>query len=323
MVEAMCPKAIWITWETQVRNRSMAKALEVELFEFVYSGNRVIRYVLNVLKTMKVLIAERPRVVFSSNPSVVLALILLHLKVLLRYRYAVDAHFIGVMAFDKGHFFQRVLDYCNRRADMVIVTNEEHADHIRKIGGCPFVCEDPLPEFPEDASTIEEGLRGSILFICSFDPDEPYREVFDAAKFLLKDNLTVYVSGNFNKANIDPEEYPHVNFMGYAPPALFYSYVISVDLILDLTSAENCLVCGAYEAMTAEKPLVTSDTRALRSYFTHGAVYTTHEPERIADAIRSAYENRVGLEEEIRHWKTIAGKSLTRKIADLRDFIDE
>jgi len=300
----------------------MAQALGVELFEFSYSGSRLIRYALNFVKTIDVLVTKRPRVVFSSNPSVVLTLVLLHLKTLLRYRHIVDAHLIGVSAFDKGRVFQKLLDYCNRRTDLTIVTNDEHARHIRQVGGNPFVCEDPLPSFPSGVAQIEGSTKGSILFICSFDPDEPYEEVFQAAKSLISDGLVFYVSGNYKKVNIRPEKYPHVRFLGYVSSTVFYSYVISVDLILDLTSAENCLVCGAYEAMAAEKPLVTSDTRALRGYFTHGAVYTTHEPEQISSAIRSAYQNRIDLANEIKRWKMSAGQCLAEKMADLRKFIE-
>lgn len=318
----MRPEAVWITWESQIRNRSMAQALSIELYESSYSGSRLVRYALEVVRTIHVLVTKRPRVVFSSNPSLVLTLMLLHLRTLLRYRHIVDAHFIGVMAFDKGWFFQKLLDYCNRRADLTIVTNQKHADHIRQIGGKPFVCEDPLPLFPEDVAQIEVGVKGSVFFICSFDQDEPYEDVFKAAKLLVSDGFAIYVSGNYKKVNIDPDKYPYVKFLGYVPSKLFYSYVISVDLILDLTSAEDCLVCGAYEAMAAEKPLVTSDTSALRGYFTHGAVYTKHEPEQISSAIRSAYENRIYLASEIKRWKDISGQRLAAKIAHLRDFVE-
>ena len=318
----MRSKAIWITWESQVRNRSISRNLGIRLFELNYGGARLIRYGVCLYKTASLLIRERPSVIFSSNPSIVLALFLLHMKALFRYRYIIDAHFIGVMAYEKGQAFQRILDYCNRTADMVIVTNSEHADHVTKIGGKAFVCEDPLPEFPDGIARIEKGQGKWVFFICSFDADEPYKEVFEAAKYLLKDGFTFYVSGNYAKAEIKPEDYPYIKFLGYVPYSTFYSYLISCDVVMDLTSCDNCLICGAYEAMAAEKALVTSNTEAIRNYFTHGAVYTDHQPEDMAKAIRIAYNNRDRVPDEIRQWKTVARRNLLEKIAVLKKYAD-
>jgi hypothetical protein len=57
---------------------------------------------------------------------------------------------------------------------------------------------------------------------------------------------------------------------------------------LDLTTIDNCLVCGAYEAVAAGAPLVTSDTTALRAHFTQGTVYTRHAPRDIAGSLETA-----------------------------------
>jgi hypothetical protein len=63
---------------------------------------------------------------------------------------------------------------------------------------------------------------------------------------------------------------------------------------------ENCLVCGAYEAVALQKPLVTSDTSALRSYFSAGTVFTRHEPQAIARAVREALAARTTLTLEMK-----------------------
>ena len=46
------------------------------------------------------------------------------------------------------------------------------------------------------------------------------------------------------------------------------------DVIVDLTTRENCLVCGAYEALALARPLVVSETAALRELLGNGALYT-------------------------------------------------
>jgi hypothetical protein len=62
---------------------------------------------------------------------------------------------------------------------------------------------------------------------------------------------------------------------------------------------DNCLVCGAYEAVAVERPLVTSDTKALRAYFNRGTVYSDHTPESLAAAITAGLEARALLTVEM------------------------
>jgi len=47
----------------------------------------------------------------------------------------------------------------------------------------------------------------------------------------------------------------------------YVTLLYSCDLIVDLTTREDCLVCGAYESVSAEKPLLLSDTTALRVFW--------------------------------------------------------
>jgi glycosyltransferase involved in cell wall biosynthesis len=91
--------------------------------------------------------------------------------------------------------------------------------------------------------------------------------------------------------------------MGFVPDQQFYELLFQSDVVLDLTEHENCLVCGAYEAMAAERPLVTSDRACLREYFYQGAIFTQHDCGSIAEAIKTAYRERFKLSESIREWK--------------------
>jgi len=315
-------KAVWITWEHQLRNKSMTSNLGVPLCVVDYHANRLKRYTVCMWRTFKKIYSTRPRVVFAQNPSVVLTLFMLLLRPLFRYTFVSDAHFGGVRAYNGSLIFQKILDFCNRRADMVIVTNHEHAAYIEQIGGKPFVCEDPLPDlstFTERFSAESKTDHKVVFFICSFDIDEPFQAAFEAAELLSMEGYKFYVSGNFRKVNIEPADFPNVNFLGYIPVQEFYSILFNSDVVLDLTNHEGCMVCGAYEAMSAVKPLVTSEKRVLRAYFTHGTVFTQHDGESIAKSIRLAYENREGLTAEILGWKKKATADHQRNIDMLRD----
>lgn len=276
--------------------------LGANLHVFVYEGTRVIRYLLCIIRTLLTLLRERPRIVFAQNPSVILITLLIAAKPLFRYKLISDAHYVGIKSCSGSRIYQAVLDTCNKMVDMVIVTNSEHQKYVRSIGGNAVVCEDPLPDISK-YSINETNDSKTVYYICSFDVDEPYNDAFKAAKILHDDDYIIYVTGNYRRVKIDPSEYKHIRFLGYIPIEQFYNNLYNCSVVLDLTNYENCLVCGAYEAMVAEKPLVTSDTVTLKSYFTKGTVFTTHDAIDIANAVKHAYRNRNELKKEIKDWK--------------------
>ena len=259
--------------------------------------------------------------VCAPSPSIVLAYLLLILRAVFRYRLVIDAHYGGIVALSGSALLQRALDFCNCRADLVIVTNEEHRKRVESMGGRALVCEDPLPDIEEHTATVSEESK-DVLVICSFDVDEPYAEIFQAAKLLNQDGYVFWISGNFRKAGIKPSDWPCVRFMGYVPESEFYGRLARSQVIVDLTKLENCLVCGAYEAMALEKPLVTSNTVALRRYFTGGTVFVDHKPEAVAEGVRLAYERRGDLRLQIADWKRQAAHDNAKRIELIRAFLN-
>ena len=296
-------KSIWITWEKQVRNKSMASSLGSKLFELVYNGGRVKRYLICTYRTVLTLIKEKPRIVFAQNPSIFLTYVLIIARPLLRYILVADAHYAGIKACNNNNLLQKALDLCNRLVDLVIVTNNEHANWVSARGGKAIVVEDPLPDIGKYRVADADSDKKIILFICSFDVDEPYLEAFKAAERLSREGFWFRVTGNYEKAGISPMRFPYVEFLGYLPEDEFYANLFRCSVVLDLTENENCLVCGAYEAMAAERPLVTSDTECLRNYFTKGTLFTVHNEKNISGAVKKAYQERERLKKEIRAWK--------------------
>lgn len=294
--------AVWITWESQIRNHSMARNFGIDLHEFIYNGGKICRYWHGVIKTVSLLVRLRPKIVFSQNPSLVLNVLLWSLKNIFQYKHIIDAHYAGIVAVSGSNLYQKLLDYINKFATLVIVTNKKHQDYINNIGGNGVICEDPLPKIEKLKTSVDSNSK-NILFICSYDIDEPYEELFKSAINLAKDGFTIYATGNYKKININPECYPNIFFLGYVPYQLYVKYLYDSSVVVDLTEHEDCLVCGAYEAMEAEIPLVTSDTKALRGYFTAGTIYTSNNSENIFMSIVLAYKSKYRLTSDIQNWK--------------------
>lgn len=308
---------VWVAWESQPRNRSMARELGATFREFPYSGPAVLRYLQSLWATTRFLLRARPSVVCAPNPSLVLTYWLLLLRPLLSYRLVSDAHYGGVVSYDGSRARQRLLNFANRRADIVIVTNPGHERFIRDLGGTPLICPDPLPQLPsrEPASA---GTEKRVLFICSFDPDEPYDAVLTAAPLLAARGFRLLVSGNYRKGGLNPATVTDATLLGYVEQSAYYQHVHRADVLLDLTTFQDCLVCGAYEGMAAGKPCVLSGTEALRQYFTHGVVFTSHEPAEIVHAVIEAYDQRERLQREIAPWRERHARHIARQIAAIR-----
>jgi glycosyltransferase involved in cell wall biosynthesis len=83
-----------------------------------------------------------------------------------------------------------------------------------------------------------------------------------------------------------------VNFTGFISEFNYKLLLKESDVVVVLTTKDLILNCGAYEAISAIKPLVLSDTRTLRSYFEPGPVFVNIDPQSIADGIQLAWDER-------------------------------
>lgn len=282
-------KVIWITWEQQRRNKEIADAIPADYVEMsdTLKKHRLIRYMINTWRTIKLFWKEKPDVVISQNPSVVLTMLNVLSSKIFRFKSGVDAH-NGALALEKNDspLKKKVAKFLQKHADFTIVTNIALQVEVEKNGGHGFVLPDKIPSIKNNGK-LPLAHKHNVLFICSFANDEPYDEVFKASKILDSD-IGIYVTGN-PRGRVNEDNLPtNVHLTGYLPWDDFDKMLYSVDAIIDLTTRENCLVCGAYEAVAVKKPLITSDTHVLKSYFSEGTFYTDNTAKSIAESIVNA-----------------------------------
>lgn len=296
---------IWLAWLHHRRNVELSRAFHAELYEFVWKGPPALRYSILSLRTVCLLFRKRPRIVFAQNPSLVLALLLAYCKSLLGFRLVVDTHNAGIQPMEgESSLLNRLARTVIRKSDLTLVTNEALLEIVRSNHGNGYVLPDPIPAF-QNVTPSPKALEGerNVLFVCSFSQDEPYDEAIGAARLLEPDTI-VYVTGDYLKAGLNSADLPrNVRLTGFVPEQDYVSLLVSADVVVDLTTRENCLVCGAYEAVAFEKPLVVSDTAALRRYFYKGTLYTRNSQREIAAHIRQALDERQVLSEQMRQMK--------------------
>ena len=287
-------KFVWLSWEVHRRNRSISSLLGADLYEIGNNKSRLPRYILCTIKTIFLLCETTTRTkVFAQNPSVLLSLVSVVYGQLCNRTVVIDAHNIGVIFEHQIRMIRWIGQKTNnliiKLATIIIVTNEELSSVIRQRGGLPFVLPDPLPVLqPKEKKTLSGQVNA--IVICTFANDEPYGAIFDAAKKLPRTTV-IYFTGNHKKMGAPPDLSDNIIFTGYLDEQDYIDYLDSSDIVLDLTSRDSCLVCGAYEGMALGKPLILSDTQALRGYFGEGATYTKNYPDAIAEAIHKVSAN--------------------------------
>lgn len=293
-------RGLWIAWEHHLRNLGISEALNWRLVEIDLKYSRLLRYPPLIFATFVAVLKERPDIVAGQNPSLVLSVLLILLRPLFRYTLVIDAHNAGIYPFEgRVNAFLRTARWIQKKADITVVTNEELAKEVLKNKGTPFVLPDRLPTVPAllDTFSLEPGIN--VAYICTYVEDEPYREVLAAAQ-KLPVGITLYFTGRFNgklAADLIPK---NVKLLGFLPEREYWSLLHSADIVMDLTLREHCLVCGAYEGVALGKPLVLSDTEALKSYFSKGCVYVKPCPNSIASGIKQATEKLSSMAAEVK-----------------------
>jgi glycosyltransferase involved in cell wall biosynthesis len=225
-----------------------------------------------------------------------LAVLACFLQRIFRYILIVDAH-NGAIVPDviSSDLMSSVYNFVQRKADITIVTNEYLAGIVRGNNGTPFVLPDRLPDIDCASYEDEQHEKGifAIVFICSFDVDEPFEEVFAAFLSLALPETRMYVPGRADKTIIDKYSKfsNNIVFTGFLSDKDYFKLLCEASLVIDLTTRENCIVCGAYEAISAGVPVIVSSTKVMQEYFRGMLAYTNNSSSEISKCINSVYNN--------------------------------
>lgn len=295
------PDAIWFTWETQRRNRTLSHALGARLFEFDYGSHPVMRYPLSIVRTLWTILRQKPRVIFAQNPSLVLAALVTQYGRWCRRAVVIDAHNTGIVAFGgRIRWINALTRLILRTASLTIVSNRTLAEQVRRQGGEPVVLPDPVPDLPRSNPVARLHGDFNVLFICSWAVDEPFVEVIRAAS-AVAEGTHIYITGDSKGRELafGSSLPPNVHLTGFLPEEEYVRLLYGVDLTVDLTSRDDCLVCGAYESVAAGTPMLLSDTPTTRDYFSRGAVYTHNDATAIAEKLDLARSRHPELKQEV------------------------
>ena len=325
MGKSKLQRRIWITWERQRRSIELAKALDSELFLFNYNG--WLRYPKSILNTMWIMIKKKPTILFVQNPSMILAAIACLFGLVSKTFIVVDRHTTFWLSrkyrITPKYILLKVLHrFTIKFADLTIVTNKYLANIVRDLGGKSFVLQDKLPVLYKSKEIKLKGTN-NLLMISSFGLDEPIEEVLKAMIYFERKDVFLYITGNYQ--NLDKNLYlssPHnVIFTGYLPENDFMDLIFSVDAVIVLTTSEYVMLCGCYEAVSAEKPFITSNKIVLKEYF-KGTIFTENSATEIAKSIDKIFKDIPKYQKRIKELKMNIIPSWNKLIKELNDLLE-
>lgn len=298
-------KLIFITWEKHQRTRSICNKLAIPLFELTSDKKGIWRYIELIPKTINVIKTQRPKILLTQNPSIILTVVAVFLKFFFKYILIVDAHNEAVEPFIHNNFFIR---YLSKKiislSDQTIVTNDVLSEKIIRLGGTPIVLPDFLPNLESRSSIAppQEGTPWEITLICTYADDEPYEEVFAAIR-QLGDITVLNVTGKVpQKLNIAAIP-NNIKLLGFVPEHDYWETLFKSHIIIDLTTMDNCLVCGAYESLAIEKPTLLSTSQASKQLFGFYAHHVRNTAEDIKAGLEHLMNNYGGLKSTIHQAK--------------------
>jgi len=287
---------VFLTWFRHRRTTEIASHLGIPLLELTTSRRGISRYAELTARTAGTLFRIRPRVVIVQSPSLVLSIVALALRPFLRYRLLVDAHNEAVEPYlNTSRLVRGLTDWVLRKADNIIVTNDPLARKVRERNGKPLVLFDRIPATPSLAARSRAENFHAVV-ISTFAGDEPIAVILEAAREI---GATVTFSMTGNSAKM-PQQLrklvpPNVTLTGFLDEPDYWSLLATCDVVIDLTTMEDCLVCGAYEALSVGTPLILSSNQASLQLFHDAALFTDNTAASLVAAIRQSMQERGAL----------------------------
>jgi len=207
------------------------------------------------------------------------------------------------------------------KVNLAIISNVGMVKDVTELTKSYIILPDKIPEI--NVRKELDKKEKYCVYISSFAVDEPVREIFEAAK-LLDSDIKLYWTGKIVKEKINGFVIPdNLKFTDYLSFDDYYKLIANADCILALTTEEDCLQSGAYEALSVETPMVISDTKALREFFLDAAVYTKHLPENIANNIHFAITNFQELIKKEIKLRELRNNEFIKKIRELKTLINK
>jgi glycosyltransferase involved in cell wall biosynthesis len=240
----------------------------------------VLTYPLLAFWTIRLLIRRRPSSLVIVAPPVVAPLVAVPTARLLGARVALDVH-SGALLDHRWRWSIGLLAVL-ARVGVAVVTLPRLAALLERHGVATAVIPDPVPTLTADPHAVGPAPGDDlphVTAVCGWGDDEPIENLVEAAR---GQPWRLAVTGRPRREISHPA---NVTMTGFLAGRAYVNALASSAAIVVLTTREDTLLSGAWEALALARPLVLSDTVALRDTFGDGPVYVDASPGSIARGI--------------------------------------
>ena len=255
------------------------------------------KYLSQTIKTLRILLHERPSAVFVMTPPVAACIPVWIYCRLTGTPYVIDAH-TGAFLDRRWRWFLFVHRWFSRAARTTIVTNEYMYAVVSAWSARVTLVRDVPVCFAEPKYRALEGSRNMTL-VATFTRDEPIALFLEAAAKL--PDVHFYVTGNYRRASQElvAAKPANVTFTGFLPDAEYVGLLLSSDAVISLTTLDHTMQRGAYEAVYLGRPVITSNFEVLRKHFSKGTVHVDNTVDGLIAGLRHMRDNAPAYAAEI------------------------
>jgi glycosyltransferase involved in cell wall biosynthesis len=277
-----------------------------------------VKYVLQAIRTLQVLLTERPQAVHVQNPPFVCVLVVYMYCSVTGAQFVIDHHSAAF-----AHVWNWALPiqkFLARRAVTSIVTNQHWADVVRAWKAHALIMGDPFRALPQgQAFPVAPGF--TIVFINTYAPDEPLDAVLGAASQLPE--VRFYITGDTkrrSKAFFDQLP-PNVTCTGFLPDSQYVGLLRAADAIMVLTTRDHTLQLGGCEAVSVGQPLITSNWPFLQEFFPRATIYVDNTANGIRDGILAMQDQYRQLKQEMVAFRKSKREEWDAQLSQLRQLV--
>jgi glycosyltransferase involved in cell wall biosynthesis len=338
-VKAARPRLLVMVWAPhEGRTAMFAKRLNAPLYNVHYLLYKrpyiaPFKYVLQAVKTWAILLRERPRVVYVTNPPVFAPLCVWLWSLLTGTKLIIDTHPPSLYSRRWGWTLplQRFLI---RRALLNVTDQARFADMFAGWGARAVVLPNP-PKHPPtnlkpgasvgtpNGTSAEQAFTFEIAVVNTFAVDEPLDIILEAARTLPYVHFSIMGDLKLAPAGVVENAPSNVTFTDYLRGDDYWAALQRANAVMVLTTYPYSLLGGAQDAVALDKPLLLSDQPALREYFTAGTVFIPNTADGIAAGARQLQRDEAHLSAEIRQLAAQQESAWQARFAELLSTIEQ
>ena len=318
---------LFIAWRVfQRRTESLAEKFNLRTEYYYYPWeeksklHKALSYVYKTIDTISDLFHIRPQLIFIQlPPTPVLYIVALYCR-LNDCKFVADCH--------NAMIYSRWLAWPSaklllRRADILLVHNEDVEHYARRLKLDAITLRDPLPDLSNSGSLdiLEQYdlKHGNYVIVpWSFSADEPIRELVQAAKLLPHTKFVMTWFAEKMPDDIRNNLPDNLLLTGYLDEKVFNTVFSHAGSALVLTTREGTQPSGASEAIVLGIPLIISDMETTRKLYGDMPVYVKNDTNGILGGIKTAFDEHDKRTSEIMRFGEKYGVCLEKEIEDVK-----